>query len=99
MTPVGSMIATIVATALAGAAIASAQEPAPVVNAAPTARDWAAIGQLPDFSGVWTAGPIDRFAPGAATAPPRHRDTATPRHRDTVEARAGPGKRVPRDIE
>ncbi|HEX7819085.1 MAG TPA: hypothetical protein VF463_00555 [Sphingobium sp.] len=45
----------------------------PAANApatpAPTARDWAAIGQLPDFSGVWTAGPIDRFAPGTNTAP------------------------------
>jgi hypothetical protein len=46
-----------------------AQEPAPVLNPAPTRRDWSAIGALPDLSGVWTPGPIDRFPAGSTTAP------------------------------
>lgn len=47
----------------------TAQTPDDVVNPAPTARDWSAIAVLPDLSGVWTPGPIDRFAPGTDTAP------------------------------
>jgi hypothetical protein len=45
----------------------SASEP---VNAAPAKKDWKALAALPDFSGVWTPGPMDRFAPGTDTAPP-----------------------------
>lgn len=61
------------ALGLAGAALvqplcAQAQEHA--VNPAPTQKDWSTIGALPDLSGVWTPGPIDRFAPGSSSAPP-----------------------------
>ena len=45
-------------------------EPGAVLNAAPSQRDWSAIGALPDFSGVWTPGPMDKFEPGSTTAPP-----------------------------
>jgi len=48
-------------------ATAQAAEP---LNPAPTRSDWAAIGDLPDLSGVWTPGPIDKFPPGSTTAPP-----------------------------
>lgn len=53
------------------AAPAWSAEPAPAepANAAPTARDWAAIAELPDLSGVWAPGPLDRFPPGSTTAP------------------------------
>ncbi|MET0363601.1 MAG: hypothetical protein ABW169_03010 [Sphingobium sp.] len=47
---------------------AGGEAPDPI-NAAPTPRDWAAIGQLPDLSGVWTPGPMDKFLPGTDTAP------------------------------
>lgn len=52
---------------LATAAVAEPTEP---VNPAPTARDWADIAKLPDLSGVWSPGPLDRFPPGSTTAPP-----------------------------
>jgi len=47
------------------------------VNRAPTAQDWAAIASLPDLSGVWSPGPLDRFPPGSKTAPPWKPDQAT----------------------
>jgi hypothetical protein len=52
------------------AAQTPATDPVPEVNPAPTASDWAAIGRLPDFSGVWAPGTIDKFSPGSTTAPP-----------------------------
>ncbi|MFT3966190.1 MAG: hypothetical protein QM690_09935 [Sphingobium sp.] len=59
---------------VAAATVLSAQPPAAdgaqAVNPAPTARDWAAIANLPDLSGVWAPGPIDRFPPGSTTGPP-----------------------------
>ena len=39
---------------------ASAQEPA--ITPAPTANDWAALAELPDWSGVWTPNVTDQFA-------------------------------------
>jgi hypothetical protein len=46
-----------------------AQEPASVLNPAPTRQDWSAIAVLPDLSGVWSPGVIDRFPAGSTTAP------------------------------
>lgn len=46
------------------------------VNPAPTARDWADIARLPDLSGVWSPGPLDKFPPGSTTAPPWKPDQA-----------------------
>lgn len=37
---------------------------------APTVQSWTRIAALPDLSGVWTPGPLDRFEPGSTTAPP-----------------------------
>lgn len=59
----------LLALAACAAAPAFTQAPEDVANPAPTAKDWAAIAALPDWSGVWTPGPIDRFAPGTDTAP------------------------------
>lgn len=42
----------------------------PAATPAPAARDWTAIAALPDLSGVWTPGALDRFPPGSTTAPP-----------------------------
>jgi hypothetical protein len=42
----------------------------PIANPAPDGADWAAIARLPDLSGVWTPGPMDKFEPGSTTAPP-----------------------------
>jgi hypothetical protein len=67
---IGFLIASLAAPICAQEPLPVVPAPAPTINAAPIARDWAAIGQLPDLSGVWTAGPMDRFAPGSTTAPP-----------------------------
>lgn len=58
----------LLAVALAFPSLASAAE-APVLNRAPTRADWAAIADLPDLSGVWTPGPLDKYGPGGAEAP------------------------------
>ena len=41
----------------------------PALNGAPTRADWAAIADLPDLSGVWAPGPLDKYGPGGAEAP------------------------------
>lgn len=49
--------------------------PVPVVaagdasNPAPGRAEWAAVADLPDLSGVWTPGAMDKFEPGSTTAP------------------------------
>lgn len=63
------IIATACGCLMAGSAWANA-EPAAPSNPVPTARDWKAIARLPDLSGVWSPGPIDRFPAGSTTAPP-----------------------------
>ena len=55
--------AGLIAAMLFGAVQARAAEPAPVLNPAPTAQDWAAIAALPDWSGVWIP---DIYAPTKA---------------------------------
>lgn len=61
------------ALALSLAAIAGAQPAgaadAPVTNPAPTRADWVALADLPDLSGVWSPGPLDKYGPGGAEAP------------------------------
>jgi len=44
---------------LSAARTASGQELA--INAAPTAQDWAALAELPDWTGVWTPDVTDQF--------------------------------------
>lgn len=68
-------ISPILAPLLASCALgwtltAFAAEPGEPVNKAPTVQDWTAIAGLPDLSGVWSPGPLDRFPPGSRTAPP-----------------------------
>jgi hypothetical protein len=48
----------------------AAADPGEVITPAPTEQDWAAIARLPDLSGIWTPGPMDKFLPGNTTAPP-----------------------------
>jgi len=60
----------IAASAATGALAQAPTEPAEPVNAAPSAQDWAALGALPDWSGVWSPGPLDRFPAGSTSAPP-----------------------------
>jgi hypothetical protein len=60
----------LVACALGWTPLAAAVEQGEPVNKAPTVQDWTAIASLPDLSGVWSPGPLDRFPPGNKTAPP-----------------------------
>lgn len=49
---------------LVPAGAASAQNPPPAeLNRAPTAADWAALGRLPDWSGVWIPAPLVKGGP------------------------------------
>jgi hypothetical protein len=54
---VACTIPLFVCTALGGAA------DDPILNAAPRAKDWAALAKLPDWSGTWTPAPDDRAFP------------------------------------
>lgn len=56
----------LIAISLAIPVHAAAPEP---VTPAPSRSDWAAIADLPDLSGAWAPGPLDRFGPGSTTAP------------------------------
>jgi hypothetical protein len=54
-----------IACLLPGAAGASSEDPAShsVLDPAPSAKDWAALAKLPDWSGTWTPAPDDRAFP------------------------------------
>lgn len=52
--PIRVLLGLLAAAAFAAAsAMTAAQDSRPVINPAPTAKDWAALGKLPDWSGVW----------------------------------------------
>jgi hypothetical protein len=55
---------------LASSGAGAQTDPGEIPNPAPTAQNWADIARLPDFSGVWSPGPIDKFEAGSTTAPP-----------------------------
>ena len=63
-----SIVILVAAAVISATGVASAQAPqAPkktpsVINPAPTAQDWADIGKLPDWSGVWNPKITDQDA-------------------------------------
>lgn len=63
--------ACLAAWALVGASLVAAAPAtdAPVLNRAPERADWTAIASLPDLSGVWAPGPLDKYVPGGPEAP------------------------------
>lgn len=61
-------LSRLLALALIVPAPVFADEPV-VRNPAPTRADWAAIADLPDLSGVWSPGPLDKYVPGGPEAP------------------------------
>jgi hypothetical protein len=68
----------IAALVISGASSASAQSPKKtpsIVNPAPTAQDWADLGKLPDWSGVWNPKISDQDAQ-VKTNPPPWNETA-----------------------
>lgn len=60
----------LVAPAILASPAAAQADSGETLNPAPTARSWADIARLPDLSGVWTPGAIDKFEAGSTTAPP-----------------------------
>ncbi|MDA1186106.1 MAG: hypothetical protein O2930_15895 [Acidobacteria bacterium] len=71
----------------AAARPASAQDPA--INPAPTASDWAALAELPDWSGVWTPNVTDQFAQMKTNPVPWTPAAAAQIQRLEAEAAAG----------
>ncbi|HVY35504.1 MAG TPA: hypothetical protein VG960_13915, partial [Caulobacteraceae bacterium] len=63
-------LALLVAGALAGPPSVSAAAEAEVLNLPPTAQQWADLGKLPDFSGVWLPNPRDQIAQAKTNPPP-----------------------------
>lgn len=55
-------------SSLLSASLTAAAPPEPV-NPAPTRASLAAVADQPDLSGVWTPGPLDKYAPGNSTEP------------------------------
>ena len=51
------------------APIAAHAADAATINPAPTRAAWTAIADLPDLSGVWAPGPLDKYTPGGPEAP------------------------------
>lgn len=51
------------------AAMLAVAAPAWPQAGAPTRGEWSALADLPDLSGVWTPGPLDKYGPGGAEAP------------------------------
>ena len=62
---------------------------APVINPPPTARDWADMARLPDWSGVWTPDIADQDAQQGSNPPPWTRDSARQIAGMVAEERAG----------
>src|SRR5258708_7442259 len=49
---------------------AAAKKPPTIINAAPTAQDWADIAKLPDWSGVWNPKITDQDVQVKTNPPP-----------------------------
>ena len=67
------------------AVTASAQKKPTVINPPPTAQDWADIGKLPDWSGVWNPKVTDQDAQ-VKTNPPPWKEPAAPTRAGTAAA-------------
>ena len=77
VSPFGIFAAVPLALVLA-ASMASAQapkKPPAIINPPPTAQDWADLGKLPDWSGVWNPKISDQDAQ-IKTNPPPWNETA-----------------------
>lgn len=61
----------------------------PVINAAPTAKDWAGLARLPDWSGVWNPKITDQFAQMKTNPPPWTPKAAVQIAHMVAEERAG----------
>lgn len=83
-----ALLACLSVAALAGSAWAAAAPNADRIPA-PTAKDWADIGKLPDWSGVWTPNVSDQFAQVNSNVPPWTPKVAAEMHHLEEEETAG----------
>jgi hypothetical protein len=65
------------------------KKPPAVINPAPTAQDWADIGKLPDWSGVWNPKITDQDAQVKTNPPPWNDDAAKKIAHMFAEEKAG----------
>ena len=61
----------------------------PIINPAPTAKDWADIGKLPDWSGVWNPNISDQDKQHVTNPPPWNEKAATRIKFQEAELKAG----------
>jgi hypothetical protein len=63
-------LATILSVGMASAGISFAQSAKPIINPPPTAKDWANLAKLPDWSGVWNPKITDQDKQAKTNMPP-----------------------------
>jgi hypothetical protein len=86
----GAVVSTLLlVAAVAAAAAEPAQKEKPVINQAPTAKQWADIAALPDWSGVWNPKVTDQDAQVKTNPPPWNGKAAADIAQAFAEEKAG----------
>ena len=78
--------------AFSGASVYAQQpapKPKPILNPTPTAKDWADLGKLPDWSGVWNPKITDQDAQAKTNMPPWNEKAAARIKFQLAEEKAG----------
>ena len=84
----GVLLASLVACSAASFAQTKPAEK-PIINPAPTAKDWADIGKLPDWSGVWNPNISDQDKQHVTNPPPWNAKAAARINFQQAELKAG----------
>src|ERR1700720_1765057 len=82
-----ALLALLLAPSIAGAQ--APKKPPSVINPAPTAQDWADLGKLPDWSGVWNPKVTDQDAQVKTNPPPWNEQAAKKIQLMFAEEKAG----------
>jgi hypothetical protein len=83
------LLAAALTISIASAASAQTPKKPTVINPAPTAQDWADIGKLPDWSGVWNPKVTDQDAQIKTNPPPWNEKAAAKIEKMFAEEKAG----------
>ena len=67
----------------------AADDPLSVLNPPPSAKDWEALGKLPDWSGIWLPNLKDQFAQMTSNPTPWNAKAAVMIKRQTDDQNAG----------
>src|SRR5258706_16451005 len=91
--PMGRCVSTILFACLVFAGVCAHAQPAakpkPIINPPPTAKDWADIAKLPDWSGVWNPKITDQDAQVKTNPPPWNEKAAKQIEHMFAEEKAG----------